>query len=102
MIKIAKGDNVLVISGKYKNNIKKVIDIKNCESNAIVYLEGLTFTRCMRKNRNGPGKKVVKNIPIDISNVSYFDVMNKMRSKLGYIIKNNKKLRVLKKNNKIL
>lgn len=102
MIRIIKGDVVKVISGKNKSTVRKVVDIKKIQNDFFVFLEDINITRCMKKGRNGPGKRITKGLPIHISNVVYFNRKLDLSSKIGYKIEENRKIRFMKKNKVII
>ena len=95
-MKIKTGDNVVVITGKYRNKTGKIIkvDIKNNK----VVVEGLNkVTRHVRKSKQGAGRKVEFEAPIHVSNVMILDPKTKKGSRIGYKITGDKKLRIAKK-----
>jgi large subunit ribosomal protein L24 len=101
MQRIKKDDLVKVIAGGHKGKIAKVTRV----SDQKVYLENLgTRTRHVAANRlNRQGGKKDVQLPIDISNVALVveNAKNAEKtSKISYEIKNDKKVRISKLNNK--
>lgn len=103
MKKIIKGDTVVVIAGKSKGNISKVIKV--LEDKIIV--EGVNTVKKHQKPnqaRNIEGGIIIKNKPIAISNVAIFNPATKKADRVGFKIldandsanKKNKKVRIFK------
>lgn len=101
-MKIKKGDNVIVITGKEKGKEGEVIatDSKNNK----VKVKGCNIrTKFTKKSVQGPGSMTKQEAWIDASNVSYFDKKAKQATRVGYTFdKNNKKVRVAKKSNEVI
>ncbi len=101
MKRIKKDDLVKVIAGGLKGKTAIVTRVDGSK----VYLENLnTRSRHIAANRlNQQGGKKDVQLPIDISNVALIveEVKGTEKtSKIGYAIKNDKKTRVAKLNNK--
>ncbi len=101
-MKIKTGDQVLVIAGKDRNKIGKVV--RTLESKNRVVVEGISkVTRHVRKAKNRPGEKVQFDAPIHISNVMILDPKTKKRTRIGYTVdKAGKKQRIAKKSKTLL
>lgn len=100
--KIKKNDPVLVISGKHKGTITEV---DSFQGEDIVFLKNV-FNKKHKKPDSKGSEGGIVNIPspIHISNISYYDAANKIRSKIGYKVTDQDKIkkRFLKKNKKEL
>ena len=98
--KLKKGDEVIVLTGKDKGKRGKIIKMLPKISKAIV--SDLNKVKKNQKpDNNQPGGIIEKEMPIHISNLSYYDNSKKEAVKIGYKIdKNNKKTRIIKKNEK--
>jgi len=101
MKRIKKDDLVKVIAGGNKGKIAKVMRVDGNK----VYLENVgTRTRHIAANRlNRQGGKKDIQLPIDISNVALVveDTKNAEKtSRISFIIKDGKKTRIAKLNNK--
>ncbi len=101
MMKIKKGDTVRVIAGKDKDKEGKVILVD--QKNGRVVVEGINMvtkhTKPSAANQNGG--IVNKEAAIDISNVMY--VHNGKATRIGFTVKDGKKVRVAKQcNNEII
>ena len=99
-IKLKKGDEVIVVSGKDKGKTGKITLVKSQQRKAIV--AGINKVKKHQKpDKDQAGGIVEKEMPIHISNLSYYDKSKKEAVKIGYKIdKNNKKIRIIKKNEK--
>lgn len=69
MLKIIRGDQVILLSGKDKGKVGKVIQVIGCK----VLVEGVNLVKKHQKPnpaRNVEGGIISKNMPIDISNIA--------------------------------
>lgn len=105
-MKFRKDDEVVVISGKEKGKVARILSI-NYEKNSVI-LEGLNKKTKHNKpsQQNTEGSITSKEAPIHISNIAY--VVKKAnkegkveKSRIGFKInKDGKKVRVVKKTGK--
>lgn len=95
-MKIRKGDEVIVISGKDKGKIGKVIKALPDEGKVIV--EGVAVAKRHTKpsQRDPQGGIIDKPMPIHVSNVMIYDEKNKKGSRIGAKFEDGKKIRVMK------
>lgn len=72
-MKIKKGDNVIVLAGKDKGKVGKVIRALPKED--LVLVEGVNVKKVHEKSKKGQGKGQIieKNFPIHVSNVKIHD-----------------------------
>jgi len=99
-MKIKKGDNIIVITGKDKGktgSVEKVFPKKN-----LVLVAGVNVVKKHQKSRKsvGAGQIVEKAMPIHISNVAI--AISGKKSRIGYDIKGDKKTRIAKKGGKTI
>lgn len=96
-MKIRKGDQILVISGKYRN--KKSGVLKAFPKKRKIVVEGVNLVKRHQKpKRTGEkGQTVEKPLPIDVSNVKLICPKCGKAARVGYKIINNKKYRICKK-----
>jgi len=96
-MKIKKGDNVLVISGKDKGRTAKVMKAFPKEMGILV--EGINMkSKHVRAKRQGEQGQVVKiSAPIDVSDVKFLCPKCGKATRLGYKVEENKKFRICKK-----
>ena len=94
---IKKNDTVIVLSGKSKGKIGKVITAMPAESKVIV--EGVNIATChVKARRQGETGGIVKReIPIRVDKVQLYCSHCKKGVRVGAKIDGDKKLRVCKK-----
>ncbi len=99
-LKIKKGDTVKVIAGKNKDKEGKVVSVD--AKNGKVVVEGVNMiskhTKPSAANQNGG--IIQKEAPIDISNVMY--VHKGKATRVGFQIKDGKKVRVAKSTGEVI
>ena len=95
-MKIKKGDEVVVISGKFKGVKGKVLEARPAEERVVV--EGVNRRKWhIKPTQEQPGHIIDREAPIHVSNVAIFDAKAKKASRVGYKMENGKKVRVAKK-----
>lgn len=103
MKRIKKGDEIVVLAGKYKGKTGAVLDIL---LNDKVLVSGINMIKkCVKPNpqANETGGIIEKEAPIHISNVSLFDVNTKKPSRVGFrVLEDKTKVRVYKSSNEIV
>tara|TARA_B100001778_G_scaffold285164_1_gene251876 strand:- start:601 stop:915 length:315 start_codon:yes stop_codon:yes gene_type:complete len=93
--KLKKGDEVIVLTGKDKGKKGKIIKMLPKRDKAIV--SDLNKVKKNQKpDNNQPGGIIEKEMPIHISNLSFFDASANKPVRLGYKFINNKKVRINK------
>ena len=99
-IKLKKGDEVIILAGKDKGKTGKIIKVKPLINKAIV--AGINKVKKHKKpDNNQSGGIVEKEMPIHISNLSYYDSALKKGVKIGFKFSDkNKKIRFNKQNQK--
>ena len=101
-MKIKSGDEVIVVSGKYKGTTGKVS--KAFPKVNKVVIEGVNLrTKHQTPTAGNPeGKKVEIYAPIDVSNVMILDPKEKKPTRIGYKVVDGKKVRVTKKSGTVI
>ncbi len=96
--KIKKGDTVKVIAGKSKGKEGKVLSVKDDK----VLVEGVnTVTKHSKASQSNPkGGIIHQEAPIDMSNVMY--VHKGQATRIGFEIKDGKKVRIAKKTSEVI
>lgn len=95
-MKIKKDDTVVVISGKDKGKTGTVI--KAIPKKNKVVVEGVNMqTKHAKATQKTPAEIKHMEGPIDVSNVMYYDKKAKKATRIGYEIKDGKKIRISKK-----
>jgi len=99
-IKLKKGDEVIVITGKDKGKIGKIAKVKSAINKAIV--TGINKVKKHKKpDNNQAGGIIEKEMPIHISNLAYYAPALKRGVKIGYQYSNKgKKIRFNKQTQK--
>jgi large subunit ribosomal protein L24 len=95
-MKIKKGDEVAVISGKYRGMKGKVLESRPAESRVVV----AGVNRCKRHikpTQEKPGHTEDREAPIHVSNVMLVDPKTKKATRVGYGLEGGKKVRIAKK-----
>ena len=99
-LKIKTGDTVTVVAGDHKGSEGKVMSVDREKNKAIV--EGVNVVKKHEKPsaQNPQGGIVEKEAPIHISNLSLME--NGEAVRVGYTMKDGKKVRVSKKTGEIV
>lgn len=99
--KIKRDDQVIVIAGKDKGKTGRVTKVYPEKRKLIV--DGVNVVkRHMKPTQMDEGGIVEKEMPIDISNVMFYDEDAKKAVRIGYRIENGKKVRFAKQTGKVL
>ena len=101
-MKIKKGDNVVVISGRDKGRSGEVLKVFPEDRRVIV--QGVHMARRHQKPRMGdPGGIVDKEATIHISNVAHVDPQSGKATRVGYkILDDGKKVRVARRSGEVI
>ena len=97
--KLKKGDEVMVLAGKDKGKTGKIIKMIPRQNKAIVS-EINKVKKNQKPDNNQPGGIIDKEMPIHISNLSFYDTNLKKGIKIGYKIDKDKKFRINKSSGK--
>ncbi len=99
-IRIKKGDNVYVLSGKEKGNTGKVLSIDHEKQRAVVE-KLMVVKRHVKRGKNPAspeGGIIEKNGSIHISNLSLLDPESKKPTRIGTkVLEGGKRVRVAKR-----
>ena len=93
--KLKKGDEVIVLTGKDKGKTGKIVKMIPKQMKAIVS-EINRVKKNQKPDNNQPGGIVDKEMPIHISNLSFYDSQQKKGVKLGFKFIDTKKVRINK------
>ena len=101
-MKIKKGDEVVVISGKYKGVKGKVLQARPTESRVVV--EGVNRHKWhIKPTQEQPGHIVDREAPIHASNVMLIDPKTNKPTRIGHTVdKKGKKIRIARTSNESL
>lgn len=100
--RITSGDTVQVIAGDHKGSEGKVLRVLRDKNKAIV--EGVnTVSKHEKPSAQNPqGGIVEKEAPIHLSNLSLIDPKSGAATRVGYEVRDGKKVRVAKKSNEVV
>lgn len=105
MNRIKTGDTVIVIAGKSKSHVGKVLRV----TDKGVYVEGANLVKRATKPNpqiDQPGGLIPKEAPVHISNVAIYNPVSKKKDKVGfkYLEKDGTKTKVryFKSNNELI
>ena len=101
-LKIKKGDNVVVISGRDKGKSGQVLRVFPAENRLVV--QGVHMARRHTKARMGdPGGIVDKELTIHTSNVAHVDPQSGKPTRVGYrLMDDGRKLRVARRSGEMI
>ena len=101
-LKIKTGDQVRVIAGDHKGSEGKVMRVDIAKNKAIV--EGVNMVSKHEKPsaKNPQGGIVQKEAFLHVSNLSLIDAKSGDTTRVGYDVKDGKKVRVSKKSNEVI
>ena len=101
-LKIKKGDNVVVISGRDKGRSGAVLRVFPAEARAIV--QGVHIARRHSKPRMGdPGGIVEKELTIHVSNLAHVDPQSGKPTRVGYkFLEDGRKVRFARRSGEML
>ena len=97
--KLKKGDEVIVLAGKDKGKTGKIIKMVPKQMKVIVS-EINKVKKNQKPDNNQPGGIIDKEMPIHISNLSFYDPEWKKGIRIGYKLDKNKKARINKSTGK--
>ena len=99
--RIKKGDTVIVLAGKDKGKRGQVTEILTKIDKVVV--EGINSVIMHKKQtKDSAGGRVPKNAPLHLSNVALLDPKNDVPTRVGYMVKDGKKIRFAKKSGEII
>lgn len=100
-VKIKKDDQVIVIAGKDKGKTGRVTKVYPSEGQVIV--EGVNVVkRHVKATQMAEGGIVEKEMPLDISNVMYYDAKAEKGVRIGYKVEGDKKVRICKQTGSVV
>ena len=97
--KLKKGDEVIVLAGKDKGKTGKIVKMIPKEMKAVVS-EINKVKKNQKPDNNQPGGIIDKEMPMHISNLSFYDPKLKKGVRVGYKLENSKKVRINKSSGK--
>ncbi len=100
--KIKTGDEVTILTGKDKGKKGKVLKILKDKDRVIVEQVNMIKKHVKPSTENPQGGIEEKEAPIHISNVALIDPKSKKATRVGYEVKDGKKVRVAKKSGEVI
>ncbi len=101
-LKVRKGDEVIVLSGKDRGKKGSILKVMPKESRVVV--QGVNIVR--RHTRQTPGQTggiVEKELPVHVSNVSLIDPQSGKASRVGYkFLEDGRKVRVARRSGEVI
>lgn len=101
-MKIKKGDTVKVLSGNDKGKTGEVLEILPKVNKVVVKGINIRKKHVKPRKQGEEGGIIPKEFPIDASNVGVVCPKDGKVTRIGYQIKDGKKVRVCKKNNEVI
>ncbi len=99
-IKLKKGDEVIVLTGKDKGKRGKILRVIP-ETRKIIVADINKYKKHQKPGNNEPGGIIEKDMPLHVSNVAFYDSEKNKPSRIGYSFnKDGKKIRISKKSGK--
>ena len=104
MKRFRSGDEVIVIAGKSKGHIGKLIKVSE---ETVVVEGGNLIKKHVKANPQQPESKggiVTREAPLHVSNVAHYNPITKKADKVGFkfLDSDNRKVRYFKSNNEII
>jgi len=100
-MKIKKGDQVIVITGRDKGKTGEVIKSMPKENKVVV--QGINLVkRHTKPTQESAGGIVSKEAPIHVSNVALIDPKDGKATRVGFKVEDGKKVRVSKRSGEVI
>ena len=100
-MRIKKGDQVIVITGRDKGKTGEVIKSMPKENKVIV--QGINLVkRHTKPTQESAGGIVTKEAPIHVSNVALIDPKSGKATRVGFKVENGQKVRVSKRSGEVI
>ena len=99
-IKLKKGDEVIVLSGKDKGKTGKIVRVLP-DIRKVIVSDINKYKKHQKPGNNEPSGIIEKDMPLHVSNAAYFDDKSNKGARVGYDFnKDGKKIRINKKTGK--
>ena len=101
-LKIKKGDNIVVISGRDKGRTGEVLRVFPADSRVIV--QGVHVAKRHTRARMGePAGIVEKELTIHVSNIAHIDPQSRKATRVGYKkLEDGRKVRVARRSGEVI
>ncbi|MEM7381700.1 MAG: 50S ribosomal protein L24 [Bacteroidota bacterium] len=101
-LKIKTGDTVRIIAGDHKGTEGKVVSVDREKNRAIIEGANMVSKHEKPSAQNPQGGIVKKEAPIHISNLSLIDSKSGETTRVGYEVRDGKKVRVSRKSDEVI
>ncbi|WP_297792597.1 50S ribosomal protein L24 [uncultured Eudoraea sp.] len=101
-LRIKTGDTVRIVAGDHKGTEGKVILVDREKNKAIVEGTNMVSKHEKPSAQNPQGGIVKKEAPIHLSNLSLIDSKSGETTRVGYEVRDGKKVRFSKKSNEVI
>ncbi|MCW5516797.1 50S ribosomal protein L24 [Muriicola sp. Z0-33] len=101
-LKIKTGDTVRIIAGDHKGTEGKVVLVDREKNKAIVEGANMVSKHEKPSAQNPQGGIVKKEAPIHISNLALIDSKSGETTRVGYEVRDGKKVRISKKSQEVI
>ncbi|MGB5822052.1 MAG: 50S ribosomal protein L24 [Saonia sp.] len=101
-LKIKTGDTVRIIAGDHKGVEGKVVKVDREKNKAIVEGANMVSKHEKPSAKNPQGGIVKKEAPLHISNLALIDSKSGETTKVGFEVRDGKKIRFSKKSNEVI
>lgn len=100
-MRIKKGDQVIVITGRDKGKTGEVVKAMPKENKVVV--QGINMVkRHTRPTQESAGGIISKESPIHVSNVALIDPKSGKATRVGFKVENGQKVRVAKRSGEVI
>ncbi|QIT35738.1 50S ribosomal protein L24 [Wolbachia endosymbiont of Brugia pahangi] len=101
--KIRSGDDVIVLTGRDRGKIGKVIKIVTCSAKRKAVISGINVHKKHAKPKAGSSGGIInKELAIDISNIAILDPKYKAPTRVGFKVIDSKKVRFAKVSGEVI
>lgn len=97
---IKTGDTVVVLAGAQRGTTGRVLSIDRKADKALVEGVNLKFKHLRRSQENPQGGRSQREYPVDLSNLAYWDAEAGKGVRLGSVVEEGRKLRVMRPSGK--
>ncbi len=101
-LKIKTGDTVRIIAGDHKGTEGKIIKVDIAKNKAIVEGANMVSKHEKPSAKNPQGGITKKEAPIHISNLALIDSKSGETTRVGFEMRDGKKVRVSRKSNEVI
>ncbi len=101
-LRIKTGDTVRIVAGDHKGTEGKVVMVDREKNKAIVEGANMVSKHEKPSAQNPQGGIVKKEAPIHLSNLSLIDPKSGDATRVGYEVREGKKVRFSKKSNEVI